>query len=130
MQSSALTWTGRVLSALPVLALLMSGAMKISQSPEVIEGLGRYGYEPGVVVPIGIFEVLCAVVFAIPRTSLVGAILVAAYLGGAAATHVAAGEAPFAPILLAVIAWAGIGLRDPRLRALLTMGGRLARAPA
>ena len=56
MQSSALTWTGRVLSALPVLALLMSGGMKISQSPEVMEGLARYGYEAGVVVPIGSYE--------------------------------------------------------------------------
>jgi hypothetical protein len=120
-QSSVLTWTGRVLSALPVLALLMSGAMKISQSPEVLEGFAKYGYEPGVVAPIGVFEVVCAVVYAIPRTAVLGAILAAGYLGGAAATHVAAGEPFLAPVILAMIAWAGIGLRDPRLRALLPL---------
>lgn len=121
MRSSVLTWTGRVLSAIPVLVLLMSGGMKLSQSPEVIEGFGKYGYEPNVVAPIGVFEVLCAVVYAIPATAVLGAILVAGYLGGAAATHVAAGEPPFAPIVIGLIAWAGIGLREPRLRALLPL---------
>ena len=121
MQSNALTWTGRVLSAMPVLMLLMSGGMKIAQGPEIVEGFVKYGYEPNVIAPIGIFEIICALLYAIPQTSVLGAILVAAYLGGASATHVAAGEPPVAPIVVAVLAWAGLGLRDPRLRALLPL---------
>jgi hypothetical protein len=119
MQSKALTWTGRVLSALPVLLLLMSGSMAITQAPEVVDGLTKYHYPASVVLPIGVCEVVIAVLYAIPMSSVLGALLMTAYLGGAVATHVAASESPVAAIVVAVIAWTGLGLRDPRLRALL-----------
>lgn len=120
-QSTALTWTGRVLSAIPVLMLTMSGAMKLMQAPELMEGFAKYGYSPGAVQPLGVVELACVVLYAVPQTSVFGAILMVGYLGGATATHVIAGEAFFAPILVGVVAWAGLGLRDPRLRQLLPL---------
>ncbi len=119
MQSKALTWTGRVLSALPVLMLLMSGGMAISQSPQVTEGLVKYHYPASSVLFIGSCEVVFAILYAIPQTAVLGAILMTAYLGGAVATHVAASESPAAAIIVAIIAWTGLGLRDARLRQLL-----------
>lgn len=119
--SPALLWTGRVLSALPILGLVMSGAMKVSQQPAVIEGFVKYGYPEGVILPLGILELTSAVLCAIPRTAVFGAVLATGYLGGAVATHVRAGEGPIAPILFAVLIWTGIGLRDARLRELLPL---------
>ncbi|HEY2513678.1 MAG TPA: DoxX family protein [Polyangiaceae bacterium] len=117
-----MVWTGRVLSALPVLMLLLSASMKLSQNPQFVEGFtGKYGYPGGALVPIGIVEVLCAILYAIPRTSVLGAILVTGYLGGAVATHVRAGEAFLIPVLLGVFAWGGLYLRDALLRTRLPL---------
>jgi DoxX-like family len=112
-------WGGRVLSALPVLAMVMSGAMKLSHRPEVVEGFtGKFGYTEGAITPIGIVEILCAILYAIPQTSVLGAVLATGYLGGAIATHVRVSD-NFAPLILGIFVWAGLFLRDPRLRALL-----------
>jgi len=114
-------WTGRVLSALPILGMVLSGAMKVIQHPKVLEGMHKFGYPDGAIMGIGLLELSCAVVYAIPRTAVLGAILVTGYLGGAVATHVRIGDPFVAPLLLGVFAWAGLFLRDERLRALLPL---------
>jgi hypothetical protein len=114
-------WTGRVLSALPVLMLLFSASLKISHAPQFLEKWAKFGYPDSLATPIGILEVSCALVYAFPKTRFLGAILVTAYLGGAVATHVRVGDVFVAPLLLGVFAWAGLFLRDSRLRELLPL---------
>ena len=116
-------WTGRVLSALPVLAMLMSAAFKLAHPPQVVESFThQFGYSEHMLLPLAIIEISCAVLYAIPRTAVLGAVLVTGYLGGAIATHVRIGDPGFAsPLALGVIAWAGLFFRDPRLRALLPL---------
>jgi uncharacterized membrane protein YphA (DoxX/SURF4 family) len=112
-------WTGRVISALPVLALLTSGAMKLSHAPPIIENMvTKGGFPEASVTPIGIVEILCALLFAVPLTRFLGAVLITGYLGGAIATHVRGGEG-FAPaLILGVLPWLGLYLRDEKARAL------------
>jgi hypothetical protein len=117
-----MTWTGRVLSALPVLMLALSGVMKIAHNPQAVEGFtGKYGWQLPLLTAIGVVELLCAIIYAIPQTAVLGAVLVAGYLGGATATEMRIGGLWFMPALLGVFAWGGLFLRDPRLRALLPL---------
>jgi hypothetical protein len=115
-------WGGRVASALPVAALLFSGVMKLSHNPKLVEQFTQhFGFPEGVLTPIGVLEILCAVVYAVPQTSVLGAVLLTGYLGGAVCTHlrVADNGNLGGPILLGVLVWGGLFLRDPRVRALL-----------
>jgi len=113
---NALVWTGRVLSALAVFFLAFSGIMKVMQPQQVTEGFAQLGYHENVAVPIGLVEVTCAILYAIPQTSVFGAILLTGYLGGATATHVRMSEPFFAPILMGVVIWIALCLRDPQVR--------------
>lgn len=115
-------WIGRGLSALVVLALSASAAAKLSHAPAVIDGLARSGFAEPLLDPLAALELACAALYAIPRTAALGAILVTGYLGGAVATHVRVDEAFAAPVLLGALAWVGLWLREPRLRALLLAG--------
>jgi DoxX-like family len=117
--SKKMLWTGRVLSALPVLLLLMSGVMKIAQTAEVMKGFADW--PAGSAVAIGILELACTVVYLVPRTAVLGAILLTGYLGGATAVTVRMGG-PFAfPIVFGVLVWGGLYLRDARLRVLIPL---------
>src|SRR5881396_3419317 len=119
--SKKMLWAGRIASTLPVLLLLLSGVMKLMKPPAVIEGFVRLGYPASLALGIGIVEVACAVIYVIPRTSVLGAILLTGYLGGATATHVRIGEPFYTPVILGVLVWGGLYLRDARLRALLPL---------
>ena len=88
-------WAGRILSALPVLMLLLSGIMKLVKPAPVLEGFTKLGYSVGVISPIGLVELACTALYLVPRTSILGAILLTGYLGGATATHVRVGTALF-----------------------------------
>src|SRR5260370_24682762 len=99
-------WAGRIMSALPALLLLFSGVMKLMKPAPVVQGFAHFGYPDSFALCIGILELACTVVYVIPRTSVLGAILLTAYLGGATATHVRIGEALFfIPVILGVLVW-------------------------
>jgi len=115
-------WTGRIISALPVLFLLVDGIMKLIKPPVVVEATVKLGYPESVIVPLGIVLVASTVLYLIPRTSILGAILLTGYLGGAVATHVRVSEGLFSvlfPVIVGVLLWGGLWFRDQRLRALL-----------
>jgi hypothetical protein len=116
------SWIGRVLSTLPVLMLVMSAAMKFSGSPQVLEVfVGKLGYPQSIIVGLGILELSCTILYVIPRTAVLGAILLTGYLGGAISTHLRVGEAFVAPLGLGILVWAGLYLRDERIRALIPL---------
>jgi hypothetical protein len=121
-----------MVSGLTAGLLLVDALGKIVELAPVVEGTARLGYPPHLVFAIGVIELLCVVAYLIPRSSIVGAILLTAYLGGAVATHVRV-EDPlwshaFAPIYMALSVWAGLLLRESRLRMLLPLRRRQAAA--
>ena len=117
--SKAMVWSGRIISTLVVLALIMSASMKLTMAKEAVEGLKKHGYPESSLVPIGITEVACTVIYVIPQTSVLGAILLTGYLGGATATHVIGGENVIPPVVVGMLVWLGLFLRDARIRALI-----------
>jgi hypothetical protein len=114
-------WAGRIISTLAGLMLIFSGVMKLPKPAMVMQEFARLGYQEHYVVVIGIIELACVIIYLIPRTSVLGAILVTAYLGGAVATHVRIGDPFFNPIIPGILVWLGLYLRDPRLRALVPL---------
>ena len=123
MVSAKTRWTGRMLSALAVLFLLWDGAIKLMVLAPVAEAFVRLGYPVSLAVAIGTLELVCLAIYVIPRTSLLGAVLLPGYLGGAIATHVRV-EDPLLthtvfPVYVAALVWGGLYLRDARLRAVV-----------
>ena len=117
-----MTWTGRVLSAIPVLLLLMSAAFALSRQPKAVEGMKTFGYAEDKLILIATLEIACALIYAFPRTAVLGAILMTGYLGGAVATHVRISDPGYpAAIVMGIFVWAGLYLRDHRLRDLLLL---------
>lgn len=116
---------GWLLSALPVALLLFSGSMKILRPGEVMPFfVGHFGYPEGALLGIAVAELGSAVLYAIPRTSVLGAIVLTGYMGGAMATHVRVGEPFVVQLGVGVLAWAGLWLREGRLRGLLPLRSR------
>jgi DoxX-like family len=130
MQSAAQTasvpkkrlWAGRTINALMVLFLLFDSGLKVMKLAPAVEATARLGYPARLVLAIGIAELICVVLLVIPRTSILGAILLTGYLGGATATQVRL-EDPwfFFPVVISLLVWGGLYLRDERLRALLPL---------
>jgi hypothetical protein len=114
-------WTGRIISGLVTAFLLFDGGAKIARIKPVLDAFNSLGYNPNLSVPIGVTLVLCAAIYAIPRTSVLGAILLTGYLGGATATHVRAGQPFYFPIVFGVLVWVGLYLRESRLKALVPL---------
>ena len=120
--SKATLWTGRVMSALPVLMLLMSSTMKLLRLPAVVEGFARSGVSERLILPVGIIELGCVVIYLIPATSVLGAILMTGLLGGATITTLRIGDPTYPmPVILGMLAWGGLYLRDLRLRELIPL---------
>lgn len=114
--------TGRVITILTVLFLLFDSTMKIVKLQAVVDGTVRAGYPASLIQPIGIALLVCTILYMIPRTSVLGAILLTGYLGGATATMVRVQDPWFLfPVGFGVLAWAGLFLREPRLWALIPM---------
>jgi chaperone required for assembly of F1-ATPase len=114
--SKAMTITGWVLTVLPSLMLVMSGVMKLQQNEEVVKGFADW--PEGVAIPIAIAELVSTVLYIVPQTAVLGAILLTGYLGGATATHVRLGEPIWVPVIMGVVIWLGLFLRDARVRQL------------
>ncbi len=117
-------WTGRIISGLVVLFLLFDGITKLMKVAPVLEASAQLGYPVSTIVGIGITALVCTVVYAIPQTSVLGAILLTGYLGGAVASNVRIGNPMFNtlfPIVFAALMWLGILLREDRLRTLIPL---------
>ena len=116
-------WTGRIMSALPALFLFVDAVGKLVKPAPVVEGTLQLGYPESVILGLGIVLLACTVLYVIPPTAILGAILLTGYLGGAVATHVRVGSPLFThilfPVYVAVLVWGGLYLRDERLRALI-----------
>lgn len=114
-------WTGRVLSGLAVLFLLFDSTGKLLEVQPVIDGTRQLGYPREIVFTLGVILLSCVVVYLIPRTSVLGALLLTGYLGGAVASQARVGNPLFSHILfptyVAMLIWGGLVLRDARLRA-------------
>jgi len=117
-------WAGRILSGLPALFLLVDGGMKLFKPRVVVQSTIQLGYPESAIVAIGLVLLASTSLYLIPRTSILGAILLTGYLGGAVATQVRVSAMFFNivfPVLLGGLLWAGLWLRDPRLRELLPL---------
>ena len=120
--SKGALWTGRVMSALPALFLLVDGAMKLVKPAFVVEGTVRLGYSENVILPLGVVLLVCTALYLVQWTSVLGAILLTGYLGGAVASHLRHGDGAFEvlfPAVFGALLWGGLVLQDPRLRALV-----------
>jgi DoxX-like family len=118
--SKTSVWAGRIITTLVVLLLVFDGAIKALKLPAAVDGAVQSGYPAGTVLPIGIVLLACVVIYVTPRTSILGAILLTGYLGGATATMVRLSNTLFPiPVVLGMLVWAGLFFRDERLRALI-----------
>ncbi len=116
-------WSGRILIVLTALFMLLDGVMKIVKPSQVLEANARLAYPVSALSSIGIALIASTLIYLIPRTSMLGAVLLTGYLGGAVASNVRAGSGWFEtifPVLFAILVWGGLGLRDRRLQTLLT----------
>jgi hypothetical protein len=118
-QSKLWTGLGWGLTGLISAALTFSAVMKFVKPPDVAKEFVRLGYRENMAMGIGILEIACAILYIIPQTSILGAILLTGYLGGAVATHVRIGDPFLPPVIMGVLLWLGVFLREPRLRAIL-----------
>ena len=119
------SWVGLIISGLPARFLLLDAIGKLIRPPAVVDGTVELGYPENVIVPLGIVLLISTFLYIIPRTSVLGAILLTGYLGGAVATHVRVGNPVFThmlfPVYLGVLIWLGLYLRDMRLRELVPL---------
>jgi ABC-type uncharacterized transport system permease subunit len=118
-------WAGRIMTGLAVVFLLFDSAMKVMRLAPALEGTAQLGYPTSLVFGIGCLQLACVVLYAIPLTSVLGAILLTGYLGGAVATHVRVGSPLFThvlfPVYLGVLIWGGLFFLEDRLRALIPL---------
>ena len=121
MNSKAALWTGRIISGFIILFMLFDGGAKVVRFAPYVEGTVKAGYADSLVVPLGLVGLVCTILYAVPQTSILGAILLTAYYGGATATHVRLGQPFYFPIVFGVLVWIAMFLREPRLRSLIPL---------
>lgn len=112
---------GWLLTSLPALVLIASAAMKFIQPTGFADGFGHLGRPIELAFALGLLELICTAIYLFPRTSVLGAILLTGYLGGAIATHLRVGDPYYTQVLLGVMVWGGLYFRNPRLRALIPL---------
>jgi hypothetical protein len=119
--SGKIVWTGRVIAGVVSLLLFFSASMKFVGGAEVKEGMAHLGLPESMIIPLGILEATCTVIYLIPTTSVLGAVLLAGYMGGAICTHWRVGDPFVGQIAIALVIWLAIYLREPRLKALIPL---------
>lgn len=119
--SGKIVWVGRVISVLVSLLFAMSAFMKLKGGAEVMQGMAHLGLPESLIMPLAILEISCVVIYLIPATSVLGAILLTGYIGGAICTHLRVGDPFFIQIALGIFVWLGLYLRENRLKALIPL---------
>jgi len=122
--SGKIVWVGRVISVLASLVFLMSALMKLKGGAEVTQGMAHLGLSESLMLPLAILEISCAVIYLIPATSVLGAILLTGFIGGAICTHLRVGDPFFVQVALGVLVWLGLYLRENRLKGLIPLRTR------
>jgi hypothetical protein len=122
--SGKIVWVGRGISVLVSLVFLMSAFMKLKGGAEVMQGMAHLGLPESLIMPLAILEISCVVIYLIPATSILGAILLTGYIGGAICTHLRVGDPFFIQIALGIVVWLGLYLRENRLKALIPLRTR------
>ena len=117
--SPAWLWTGRVISGLLVLLFLFSASVKFIMAGDAGPPMQKLGWSPKLILALGVVELISAILYALPQTSVLGAILLTGYMGGAIATHLLVGESVYFQVGVGMLLWFGLFLREPRLRAIL-----------
>jgi hypothetical protein len=118
------SWAGYVLIALIALVFAASATMKLRGGPELSKQMSVFGLPERLITPIAVVELSCLILYLVPPTSVLGAILLTGYLGGAVCTNLRVGDPWFAPVVIGALVWLGLYLRDDRLRALIPLRGR------
>ena len=124
--SGKIVWVGRVISVLVSLLFAMSAFMKLKGGAEVMQGMAHLGLPESLIMPLAILEISCVVIYLIPATSVLGAILLTGYIGGAICTHWRVGDPFFIQIALGIFVWLGLYFRENRLKALIPLRTRQA----
>jgi DoxX-like family len=119
--SGKVVWIGRIISILPCLLFIFSAVLKSKGGPEVLKGFAHLGIPASMMIPLAILELSCVVIYLIPATSVLGAILLTGYIGGAVLTHWRVGDLFYVHILMGIMIWLGLYLRDDRLKALIPL---------
>ncbi len=121
--SNGSLWTGRIISGVMVAFLLLDAALHLAKVAPVVEAFARLGWPMSLSATLGILELVCVALYVLPRTSVLGAIVLTGYLGGAVATHLRVGSSLFGetlfPVYVGILVWGGLYLREPRLHALM-----------
>jgi hypothetical protein len=117
-------WVGRVISVLAALAFIASAALKFKGGPEIAQGFSHLGLPESMRMSLGILEMSVAAVYLVPPLAVLGAILLTGYVGGTIITHWRIGEPVFVQIILGILVWLGLYLREPRLKALIPIRKR------
>ena len=118
-KAGTIVWVGRGLTTLAVLPFIMSAVMKFMGGPQVVQGMGHFGWPENMLITLGILEAGSVLLYLIPQTTVLGAIVLTGYLGGALSTHLRIGEPVYIHVVLGFFIWGGLYLRDSRLRELL-----------
>ncbi len=122
--SGKIVWAGRVISGLVSLLFAMSAFMKFRGGAEVTQGMAHLGLPESLIIPLAIVEISCVAIYAVPATSVLGAILLTGYIGGAICTHLRVGDPFFMQIAIGIFIWLGLYLRENRLKALIPLRTR------
>jgi hypothetical protein len=119
--SSKIVWVGRVISGLVSLLFAMSAFVKLRGGAEMMQRITHLGLPESLMMPLAILEISCVLIYLIPATAVVGAILLTGYIGGAICTHLRVGDPFFIQIAIGIFIWLGLYLREDRLKELIPL---------